>query len=142
MTQKQTLFKGQSKKKTVPPNRHGKAPHVRKGTRAGIDLCVVHRLDLVPLCLLFSVDFVGCPRTTCGGTEGKRVVKPTKFTKDMDADKELTKFINQCNEIKAVNLASKEGGDLNIVKADADQSKSKKSEAKMRICGNACMLFS
>ncbi|CAO2184957.1 unnamed protein product [Urochloa humidicola] len=103
MTQKQTLFKGQSKKKTVPPNRHGKAPHVRKG---------------------------------------KRVVKPTKFTKDMDADKELTKFINQCNEIKAVNLASKEGGDLNIVKADADQSKSKKSEAKMRICGNACMLFS
>jgi len=48
MTQKQTLFKGQSKKKTVPPNRHGKAPHVRKG---------------------------------------KRAVKPTKFTKDMGADK-------------------------------------------------------
>ncbi|XP_066308708.1 uncharacterized protein [Miscanthus floridulus] len=48
MTQKQTLFKGQSKKKTIPPNRHGKAPHVRKG---------------------------------------KRAVKPTKFTKDMDADK-------------------------------------------------------
>jgi len=87
MTQKQTLFKGQSKKKTVPPNRHGKAPHVRKG---------------------------------------KRAVKPTKFTKDMGADKELTKFINQCNEIKAANLASKEGGDLNIVKADGDQSKSKK----------------
>jgi len=39
---------------------------------------------------------------------------------------ELTKFINQCNEIKAANLASKEGGDLNIVKADGDQSKSKK----------------
>lgn len=38
---------------------------------------------------------------------------------------ELTKFINQCNEIKAANLASKEGGDLNIVKADGDQSKSK-----------------
>nr|ACG45299.1 hypothetical protein [Zea mays] len=34
MTQKQTLFKGQSKKKTIPPNRHGKAPHVRKGKRA------------------------------------------------------------------------------------------------------------
>jgi len=39
---------------------------------------------------------------------------------------ELTKFIDQCNEIKAANLASKEGGDLNIVKADGDQSKSKK----------------
>ncbi|PWZ10744.1 hypothetical protein Zm00014a_037933 [Zea mays] len=87
MTQKQTMFKGQSKKKTIPPNRHGKAPHVRKG---------------------------------------KRAVKPTKFTKDMDAEKELTKFINQCNEIKAANLASKEGGDLNIVKADGEESKSKK----------------
>ncbi|WVZ71639.1 hypothetical protein U9M48_020206 [Paspalum notatum var. saurae] len=86
MTQKQALFKGKSKKKIIPPNRHGKAPQVRKG---------------------------------------KRVVKPTKFTKDMDADKALTKFINQCNEIKAANLASKEGGDLNIVKADCDQSKSK-----------------
>ncbi|TVU22625.1 hypothetical protein EJB05_32338 [Eragrostis curvula] len=86
MTQKQSLFKGQSKKKTIPPNRHGKAPHVRKG---------------------------------------KRVVKPNKFTKDMDADKELTKFINHCNEIKAANIASKEGGDLSILKPDGDQSKSK-----------------
>ncbi|XP_062208449.1 uncharacterized protein LOC133909936 [Phragmites australis] len=86
MTQKQSLFKGQKKNKSIPPSRHGKAPHVRKG---------------------------------------KRVVKPNKFTKDMDADKELTKFINHCNEIKAANLASKEGGDLNIVKPDGDQSKSK-----------------
>uniref|UniRef100_A0A0E0JGX2 Uncharacterized protein n=1 Tax=Oryza punctata TaxID=4537 RepID=A0A0E0JGX2_ORYPU len=85
MTQKQSLFKGQGKKKTIPPNRHGKAPHVRKG---------------------------------------KRAVKPTKFTKDMDADKELTKFINQCNEKKAASLASKEGGDLSILKADVDPSNS------------------
>jgi hypothetical protein len=39
---------------------------------------------------------------------------------------ELTKFINHCNEIKAANVASKEGGDFNIVKADGDQSKPKK----------------
>ncbi|CAM0880902.1 unnamed protein product [Alopecurus aequalis] len=86
MTQKQTMFKGQTKKKSIPPSRHGKAPHIRKG---------------------------------------KRVVKPTKFTKDMDADKDLTKFINHANEIKAANMASKEGGDLSIVKADADTSSSK-----------------
>jgi hypothetical protein len=55
---------------------------------------------------------------------GKRAVKPTKFTKDMDADKELTKFINQCNEKKAASLASKEGGDLSILKADVDPSNS------------------
>ncbi|KAL5219814.1 hypothetical protein ABZP36_024527 [Zizania latifolia] len=85
MTQKQSMFKGQGKKKSIPPSRHGKALHVRKG---------------------------------------KRAVKPTKVTKDMDAEKELTKFINQCNEKKAANLASKEGGDLNILKADADPSKS------------------
>ncbi|KAF0897857.1 hypothetical protein E2562_001583 [Oryza meyeriana var. granulata] len=100
MTQKQSLFKGQGKKKTIPPNRHGKAPHVRKGTRRQIDWCSV-----LPW--------------------RKRAVKPTKFTKDMDADKELTKFINQCNEKKAASLASKEGGDLSIVKAaDVDVSNS------------------
>ncbi|KAK6261019.1 hypothetical protein SCA6_015493 [Theobroma cacao] len=107
MTQKGNLFKGQKKQKTIPPNRHGKLPHVRKG---------------------------------------KRVVKPSKMTKDMDADrlfgyhgrktegdrwcvcvcvrkrdidrgqKELTKFINQCNEIKAATIANKDGGQLNIVK--------------------------
>ncbi|KAK6240188.1 hypothetical protein QUC31_005657 [Theobroma cacao] len=77
MTQKGNLFKGQKKQKTIPPNRHGKLPHVRKG---------------------------------------KRVVKPSKMTKDMDADRELTKFINQCNEIKAATIANKDGGQLNIVK--------------------------
>ncbi|XP_071691431.1 uncharacterized protein [Rutidosis leptorrhynchoides] len=33
MTQKTTLFKGQQKRKTVPPSRHGKAPKTRKGKR-------------------------------------------------------------------------------------------------------------
>ncbi|XP_020592489.1 uncharacterized protein LOC110033006 isoform X1 [Phalaenopsis equestris] len=33
MTQKGDLFKGQKKKKTIPPNRHGKTPHARKGKR-------------------------------------------------------------------------------------------------------------
>ncbi|XP_022770115.1 uncharacterized protein LOC111313699 isoform X2 [Durio zibethinus] len=48
MTQKGNLFKGHKKQKTIPPNRHGKLPHIRKG---------------------------------------KRVVKPSKLTKEMDADR-------------------------------------------------------
>ncbi|XWS45754.1 hypothetical protein CRYUN_Cryun14cG0006600 [Craigia yunnanensis] len=77
MTQKGYLFKGQKKQKTIPPNRHGKLLHIRKG---------------------------------------KRVVKPSKITKEMDADRELTKFINHCNEIKAATVANKDGGQLSIVK--------------------------
>jgi hypothetical protein len=38
---------------------------------------------------------------------------------------DLTKFINHANEIKAANKASKDGGDLSIVKADVDASSSK-----------------
>ncbi|OAY65151.1 hypothetical protein ACMD2_24766 [Ananas comosus] len=81
MTQKGDMFKGQQKKKKIPPNRHGKAAHIRKG---------------------------------------KRVVKTSSFSKEMDANREITKFINQCNEIKAASLASKEGGELSIVKTNAD----------------------
>ncbi|XP_039002968.1 uncharacterized protein LOC120129573 [Hibiscus syriacus] len=77
MTQKGDLFKGKKKQKTIPPNRHGKLPHIRKG---------------------------------------KRVVKPSKQSKEMDADRELTKFINHCNEIKAATVANKDGGQLSIVK--------------------------
>ncbi|PON84826.1 2,3-bisphosphoglycerate-dependent phosphoglycerate mutase [Trema orientale] len=77
MTQKSNLFKGQKKRKTIPPNRHGKAPPTRKG---------------------------------------KRFVKPSKYTSEMDTDRELTKFINHCNEIKAATAANKEGGQLSIVK--------------------------
>ncbi|GMI73904.1 hypothetical protein like AT3G52040 [Hibiscus trionum] len=77
MTQKGDLFKGKKKQKSIPPNRHGKLPHIRKG---------------------------------------KRAVKPSKQTKEMDADRELTKFINHCNEIKAATVANKDGGQLSIVK--------------------------
>ncbi|KAH1073613.1 hypothetical protein J1N35_025941 [Gossypium stocksii] len=83
MTQKGNLFKGQKKQKTIPPNRHGKLPHIRKG---------------------------------------KRVVKPSKMTKEMDADRELTKFINHCNEIKAATVANKDGGQLSIVKPPPESS--------------------
>uniref|UniRef100_A0A2P2MSQ1 Uncharacterized protein LOC105113678 n=1 Tax=Rhizophora mucronata TaxID=61149 RepID=A0A2P2MSQ1_RHIMU len=77
MTQKGELFKGKQKKKTIPPNRHGKVTHTRRG---------------------------------------KRFMKPSKITKDMDADRELTKFINHCNEVKAATVANKEGGQLSIIK--------------------------
>lgn len=40
------------------------------------------------------------------------------------SSQELTKFINQCNEKKAASLASKEGGDLSILKAGVDPSNS------------------
>ncbi|PKA55393.1 hypothetical protein AXF42_Ash006595 [Apostasia shenzhenica] len=84
MTQKGDLFKGMKKRKTIPPNRHGKVPQTRKG---------------------------------------KRFMKPSNVTKDMEASRELSKFINQCNEIKAANLASKEGGQLSIIKPEEDPSK-------------------
>ncbi|KAJ9558258.1 hypothetical protein OSB04_012872 [Centaurea solstitialis] len=86
MTQKANLFKGQQKRKTIPPSRHGKAPKTRKG---------------------------------------KRAIKPAKVTQEMDTDKELSKFINYCNEVKAATAANKEGGQLSIVKhqTGGDQAK-------------------
>ncbi|XP_078171148.1 2,3-bisphosphoglycerate-dependent phosphoglycerate mutase [Carex rostrata] len=88
MTQKGNLFKGKQKKKSIPPSRHGKAPHIRKG---------------------------------------KRVMKSLKSTTDMEADRELTKFINQCNETKAATVASKEGGEFSILKTiKTDQAGSSK----------------
>ncbi|KAF5191140.1 2,3-bisphosphoglycerate-dependent phosphoglycerate mutase [Thalictrum thalictroides] len=48
--------------------------------------------------------------------KGKRNFKPSKVTKDMDADRDVTKFINRCNEMKAATAANKEGGQLSIVK--------------------------
>ncbi|GMN53660.1 hypothetical protein TIFTF001_022802 [Ficus carica] len=89
MTQKSNLFKGQKKKKTIPPNRHGKVLQTRKG---------------------------------------KRFVKPSKFTSEMDTDREVTKFINHCNEMKAATAANKEGGQLSLVKPPPEApSKTKKS---------------
>ncbi|XP_031279851.1 uncharacterized protein LOC116138281 [Pistacia vera] len=60
--------------------------------------------------------------------KGKRVVKPSKITRDMDTDRELTKFINHCNEVKAATLANKEGGQLSIVKTSAGSTANKKDE--------------
>ncbi|XP_062175275.1 uncharacterized protein LOC133880338 [Alnus glutinosa] len=87
MTQKAKLFKGQQKKKSIPPNRHGKLPQTRKG---------------------------------------KRNVKPSKMTKEMDADRELSKFINHCNEVKAATAANKEGGQLSIVKPSPESTAGEK----------------
>ncbi|XP_019192623.1 PREDICTED: uncharacterized protein LOC109186893 [Ipomoea nil] len=84
MTQKGNLFKGQQKKKSIPPNRHGKVPKTRKG---------------------------------------KRVVKSSKNT---DVDHELTKFINNCNEVKAATSATKDGGYLSIVKPQPESSNATK----------------
>ncbi|KGN45093.1 uncharacterized protein LOC101210742 [Cucumis sativus] len=60
--------------------------------------------------------------------KGKRFVKPSKTTKEMETDREVSKFINYCNETKAATLANKEGGQLSIVKtpANADNSNAKK----------------
>ncbi|KAL9226463.1 hypothetical protein vseg_002274 [Gypsophila vaccaria] len=54
--------------------------------------------------------------------KGKRAIKPSKITKDMDANRDLTKFINNCNEMKAASVACKEGGHLSIVKPSQDSS--------------------
>ncbi|XP_038721884.1 uncharacterized protein LOC120014042 [Tripterygium wilfordii] len=94
MTQKGSLFKGHQKKKTIPPNRHGKVPLTRKG---------------------------------------KRFVKPSKSSKDLNVDRELTKFINQCNEAKAATLANKEGGQLSIVKPSVESASGAKKES---LCHN------
>uniref|UniRef100_A0A7N0VC19 Uncharacterized protein n=1 Tax=Kalanchoe fedtschenkoi TaxID=63787 RepID=A0A7N0VC19_KALFE len=48
--------------------------------------------------------------------KGKRVVKPSKVTSGMEADREVSKFINYCNEVKAATAANKDGGQLSIVK--------------------------
>ncbi|KAF3945663.1 hypothetical protein CMV_027982 [Castanea mollissima] len=87
MTQKANLFKGQQKKKSVPPNRHGKPSVTRKG---------------------------------------KRFVKPAKVTKEMDVDRELSKFINYCNEVKAATAANREGGQLSIVKPPPESTSGEK----------------
>lgn len=60
--------------------------------------------------------------------KGKRFVKPSKVTKDMDADRELSKFINHCNEVKAATVANKEGGQLSIVKPPSDSASGGKKQ--------------
>ncbi|GAB2218932.1 hypothetical protein Drorol1_Dr00002165 [Drosera rotundifolia] len=112
MTQKVNQFKGQQKRRTIPPNRHGRAPITRKGS--GISVPLIRRLVLVCGSLFDWLSLIW--RCVVFGVVGKRVVKPSKISKELDADCELTKFINHCKEIKAATVACKEGGHLRIVK--------------------------
>ncbi|GLJ54169.1 hypothetical protein SUGI_1160910 [Cryptomeria japonica] len=48
--------------------------------------------------------------------KGKTFKEPSKKTSAMELNTEITKFINQANEIKAATVASKEGAQLHIVK--------------------------
>lgn len=73
MTQKAALFKGQKKRKTIPPSRHGKAPKTRKG------------LFYFYFCKLISVVFQGFIMIFIEFA-GKRVIKPAKVTKEMDTE--------------------------------------------------------
>lgn len=75
MTQKANLFKGQQKKKTIPANRHGKNPHVRKGTCLLVSEYL--RASITVSRVGFNLIFFA----------GKRFVKPSKMTKDMDTDR-------------------------------------------------------
>ncbi|KAF8661515.1 hypothetical protein HU200_056935 [Digitaria exilis] len=130
MTQKQTMFKGQSKKKTVPPNRHGKAPHIRKGKRVVKPTKFTNDMDAekhsTRLIEILAPAAAACPYFMFSASSSTKELTSSDFF----ALQELTKFINQCNEIKAANLASKEGGDLHIVKADGDKSKGDQSKSK------------
>ncbi|XP_021739318.1 uncharacterized protein LOC110705712 [Chenopodium quinoa] len=58
--------------------------------------------------------------------KGKRAIKPSKLTKEMDDSRDVSKFINYCNEVKAATVACKDGGHLSIVKTSLEQSGSKK----------------
>ncbi|MED6136071.1 hypothetical protein PIB30_052487 [Stylosanthes scabra] len=69
MTQKSNLFKGQKKNKSIPPNRHGKAPSVRKG---------------------------------------KRIVKPSKVTKEMDADRQFVQIVDSCSASTLLKLGGEQ----------------------------------
>nr|AAS20983.1 unknown [Hyacinthus orientalis] len=58
--------------------------------------------------------------------KGKRFVKPSKTTKAMETDRELSKFINHRNEVKAATQANKDGGQLAIVKPQPEASNAEK----------------
>ena len=54
MTQKANLFKGQQKKKSVPPNRHGKPSVTRKGNYLALRVCVfVYGKVRYSMCICF-----------------------------------------------------------------------------------------
>ncbi|KAJ7524550.1 hypothetical protein O6H91_17G010800 [Diphasiastrum complanatum] len=52
--------------------------------------------------------------------KGKVLKAPTKKTHEDQLDKEVSKFINQANEVKAATLACKEGARLRLVKAPTE----------------------
>ena len=82
MTQKANLFKGQQKKKSVPPNRHGKPSVTRKGNYLALHVCVfcLWKIPVLDsMCICFCFFFLVCA--------GKRFVKPAKVTKEMDVDR-------------------------------------------------------
>ena len=81
MTQKANLFKGQQKKKSVPPNRHGKPSVTRKGNYLALRVCVFvyGKVRYLTVCLFVFFFFMVCA--------GKRFVKPAKVTKEMDVDR-------------------------------------------------------
>ena len=59
MTQKANLFKGQQKKKSVPPNRHGKPSVTRKGNYLALRVCVfVYGKVRYSMCICFFFWFV------------------------------------------------------------------------------------
>ncbi|GMY22553.1 hypothetical protein FCV25MIE_17794 [Fagus crenata] len=60
--------------------------------------------------------------------KGKRNVKPSKVTKEMDVDREVSKFINHCNEMKAATVANREGGQLSIVKPPPESTSGEKKQ--------------
>ncbi|CAL5380152.1 unnamed protein product [Camellia sinensis] len=105
MTQKDKMFKGQQKKKSIPPSRHGKIPHTRKGKRFVKPLKVTKEMDADRL-----------------GEWHIEVMKIDVSDKTVERNhsEELSKFINHCNEVKAATVANKEGGQLSIVKAQPE----------------------
>ncbi|KAL9686203.1 hypothetical protein QQ045_023658 [Rhodiola kirilowii] len=60
--------------------------------------------------------------------KGKRFVMPSKVTSGMDADRDVSKFINYCNEVKAATAANKEGGQLSIMKHTESSTAGKKND--------------
>lgn len=82
MTQKGDMFKGQQKKK-IPPNRHGKAAHIRKGIiYYRLAACFKFLLLLIlPLTLFYEAALMK------SFVAGKRVVKTSNFSKEMDANR-------------------------------------------------------
>ncbi|XP_042412358.1 uncharacterized protein LOC122001591 [Zingiber officinale] len=104
MTQKGNLFKGLQKRRTIPPNRHGKTSQTRK----------------VNLASPWSRE---------------EVLEAVQDIQGDGSGPKLSKFINHCNEIKAATAASKEGGQLSILKLETNASApSKTQEEKLEHC--------